>query len=217
MSLSTDYLTTSKTPEVTQIGAADIDLAYLNKEARAVLAFWFNPDHEPYWFLQDDGFDEQIRGQFSNIWQSAIRGECEIWRRSDDNDTLVNLAGRLAEIIVIDQFSRNLCRGRAQAFAHDPMALVLAQEAIHQPRFHNLPMQWRKFMILPMMHSESLMIHKRYLHLFEQLDDSETLDFEHRHADILRNFGRYPHRNKALNRESTATELEFLQQPDSSF
>ena len=123
----------------------------------------------------------------------------------------------MAEIIVLDQFSRNLYRGQTEAFAQDSMAVVLAQEAIWQPYFDTLPMQWRKFMIMPFMHSESAMIHKRYLPLFEQLHDSDTLDFEHRHKKIIDQFGRYPHRNDTLGRESTEAEKAFLQQPNSSF
>lgn len=221
MSLSTDYLTTFNPSHHSEIEIDNIDLSHLSDDARAVLAFWFAKDSEPYWFIQNDDFDAQIKTRFSTLWQAAKQGECAPWRYSehqaDANSSMTNLAGRLAEIIVLDQFSRNLCRGQASAFMQDNMALILAQEAIHQPRFGKLPMQWRKFMILPMMHSESLVIHERYLYLFEQLNDSETLDFEHRHKDIIAEFGRYPHRNDALGRKTTAAERTFLQQPNSSF
>ena len=143
------------------------------------------------------------------------------WRSAnaptDSNSSITALAGRLAEIIVLDQFSRNLCRGQAGAFAQDSMAIALAQEAIGQPHFDTLPTEWRKFIIMPFMHSESLMIHKRYLPLFEKLHDDNTLDFENRHKDIIEQFGRYPHRNDILDRESTDEEEAFLQQPNSSF
>ena len=97
------------------------------------------------------------------------------------------------------------------------MAIALAQEAIGQPHFDTLPTEWRKFIIMPFMHSESLMIHKRYLPLFEKLHDDNTLDFENRHKDIIEQFGRYPHRNDILDRESTDEEEAFLQQWHSSF
>ena len=202
------------------------DLPTLNMDARAVLEFWFAKENEPYWFVADDNFDRQIREQFKAIWQAAIQGECAHWRRIeqqatnaiDDKDNLIiNLAGRLAEIIVLDQFSRNLCRGQACAFDQDKMALVLAQEAICQPHFNTLPMPWRKFMVMPFMHAESRAIHQRYLPLFKQLDDPMTLNFAYQHQDIIEKFGRYPHRNEALHRLSTAEEIAFLQQPDSSF
>ncbi len=197
--------------------------ANLEADARAVLEFWFDKDSKPLWFVQNDDFDQKIQEKFGDLWQKACFGECASWRRHEDIDAnqydivLLNLAGRLAEIIVLDQFSRNLNRNQAAAFAQDPMALVLAQEAVYQEVFDTLPIHWRKFMIMPMMHSESLVIHEKYLHLFEKLDDPETLDFEHRHAAILKQFGRYPHRNAALGRKSSEAELEFLQQPNSSF
>ncbi|MDN5666585.1 MAG: DUF924 domain-containing protein [Psychrobacter sp.] len=193
----------------------------MDADARAVLDFWFDKDNEAYWFEKNDAFDQKIKEKFGKIWQAAKQGECVTWRianaAADSNSSITALAGRLAEIIVLDQFSRNLCRGQANAFAQDGMALVLAQEAIQQPHFDTLPAQWRKFMIMPFMHSESLMIHERYLPLFEQLDDAMTLDFEHRHKDIIEKFGRYPHRNDILDRESTAAEEAFLEQPNSSF
>lgn len=197
--------------------------AKLEADARAVLEFWFDKANASLWFVQNADFDNKIQDKFGAIWQKACLGECANWRRheginANKNDiALLNLAGRLAEIIVLDQFSRNLNRSQASAFTQDPMALVLAQEAVCQKGFDNLPMRWRKFMIMPMMHSESLVTHERYLHLFEALNDPETLDFEHRHAAILKQFGRYPHRNTALGRNSTAAEIEFLQQPNSSF
>ena len=216
MTLSTDNSILQPQPNLTQ----------LHSDARAVLDFWFAQENEAYWFVVDDDFDKQIDDKFGTIWQAAIQGECAHWRRNEQSSTnaldhteklIINLAGRLAEIIVLDQFSRNLCRGHANAFAQDKMALVLAQEAICQPLFDALPMPWRKFMIMPFMHSESAIIHKQYLPLFKQLNDSLTLDFAYQHQDIIEKFGRYPHRNAVLNRVSTPEEIAFLQQPNSSF
>lgn len=221
MSLSTGYSNALTQADLTQLNVQDIDLKALHPDACAVLDFWFDTDNEPYWFEKNENFDQQIHDKFGKIWQAARHGECASWRYSDKqtgfNNSVINLAGRLAEIIVLDQFSRNLCRDQADAFAQDGMALVLAQEAIHQPHFNNLPKEWRRFTIMPFMHSESLAIHERYLTLFEQLDDETTLDFEHRHLDIIKQFGRYPHRNDVLDRESTDEEEIFLQQPNSSF
>ena len=200
---------------------ADFDLLY--PDARAVLDFWFNSDSEALWFIEDQKFDQQITDKFGQLWQATCRGERAHWRRAEGQSVerkgniKANLAGRLAEIIVLDQFSRNLYRQQASAFTQDNMALVLAQEAICQPGFDSLPMQWRQFMIMPFMHSESAAIHRHYLPLFEQLDDANTLDFEYQHQAIIEEFGRYPQRNIALGRESTAAELALLQQPDSSF
>lgn len=220
MALSTDYSKAVNPFAVTTLDVQDIDLTHLDAEARAVLDFWFS-QNEAYWFAKNEAFDQQIHDKFGKIWQAAAHGECAPWRRvqqqTDSNSSITNLAGRLAEIIVLDQFSRNLCRGQAAAFAQDAMAVALAQEAIAQPQFNALPMQWRQFMIMPFMHSESALIHARYLYLFEQLDDESTLGFERRHKDIIDKFGRYPHRNATLDRESTSEEEAFLQQPNSSF
>ncbi len=209
MTTTTDYFNFFNQP--------DFDLLY--PDARAVLDFWFNRASESYWFIADEGFDQQISDKFGAMWQAACQGELAHWRRDEEqkDNALVNLAGRLAEIIVLDQFSRNLGRNQAVAFAQDNMALVLAQEAIYQPHFDELPMQWRQFMIIPFMHSESSVIHERYLYLFKQLEDANTLDFEYKHQAIIAEFGRYPHRNKTLSRASTAEEKIFLEQPNSSF
>jgi len=221
MSLSTDYSTTTSQTHSSQLDPKNIHLEHLDANARAVLEFWFDKDNEQYWFAQNDDFDTQIKDKFGDIWKAAKQGECVTWRSADaltdSNSSITALAGRLAEIIVLDQFSRNLCREQACAFAQDGMALVLAQEAIQQPYFDTLPMQWRRFMIIPFMHSESALIHDRYLPLFKQLDDATTLDFENQHKDIIEKFGRYPHRNDILDRESTDAEEAFLQQPNSSF
>lgn len=221
MALSTDYSTSASRSHASQLDPKSIDLTYLDPDARAVLDFWFDQDNEAYWFEQNDRFDKQIQDKFGDIWQAAKQGECATWRLAesslDGNSSITALAGRLAEIIVLDQFSRNLCREQACAFAQDGMALVLAQEAIQQPYFDTLPMQWRRFMIIPFMHSESALIHDRYLPLFKQLDDATTLDFEYRHKEIIDQFRRYPHRNEVLGRKSTEDEKAFLQQPNSSF
>lgn len=221
MSLSTDYSSATNQTGASVSEANKIDLSHLNPDARAVLDFWFDDANTPYWFEQNADFDQQIKAKFGKIWQAAKRGECVSWRHTstatDSNSSLTALAGRVAEIIVLDQFSRNLYRGQASAFAQDGMAVVLAQEAIDQPHFDTLPMAWRKFAIMPFMHSESALIHERYLSLFEQLNDPNTLDFEHRHKQIIEQFGRYPHRNDALDRDTTEAEETFLQQPNSSF
>lgn len=221
MALSTDYSTAKNPANLSQLDPQNISLEYLPADARAVLDFWFDKDNEQYRFAQNDAFDKKIKDKFGDVWQAAKQGECVTWRiaeaPNDSNSSITALAGRLAEIIVLDQFSRNLCREQACAFAQDGMALALAQEAIGQPYFDTLPMEWRRFTIMPFMHSESAMIHERYLPLFEQLNDATTLDFEHRHKDIIDKFGRYPHRNETLGRKSSPEEEAFLQQPNSSF
>ena len=123
----------------------------------------------------------------------------------------------LAEIIILDQFSRNLYRDNPLAFAQDGMALILAQEAIQQKDFAQMEMIQRKFMLMPFMHSESAAMHEWATALFSQYTDALTIDFEAKHKAIIDRFGRYPHRNEILGRKSSAEEITFLQQPDSAF
>lgn len=178
-------------------------------ECQKVLDFWFAEAARPFWFAKSAVFDEQIRAHFLELWQRAAAGELMDWR--------ADAAGRLAEIIVLDQFSRNLWRDDARAFAQDGMALVLAQECVRQADFAQLNVDERKFAIMPMMHSESVAVHRVAVPLFERYTDALTLDFERRHQVIVERFGRYPHRNALLGRASSPEELAFLQQEGSSF
>ena len=125
--------------------------------------------------------------------------------------------GRLAEIIVLDQFSRNLFRNSAKAFAQDGMALVLAQEAVRSGADAALMPQERVFLYMPYMHSESAAIHQTAVELFTRNGISDNLDYELKHKAIIDRFGRYPHRNAVLGRTSTPGEIAFLQEPGSSF
>lgn len=174
-----------------------------------VLAFWFDEVGSAGWWRKDAALDARIAEQFGNALIAARRGELAHWREQP--------AGRLAEIIVLDQFSRNIHRDSAEAFVSDGMAVVLAQEAVRVSADQALPPEQRSFLYLPFMHSESLLIHDRALPLFAALGLPDTLDFERRHRDIIVRFGRYPHRNAVLGRESTAAELAFLEEPGSSF
>ncbi|OOF58662.1 DUF924 family protein [Rodentibacter myodis] len=176
---------------------------------QSVLDFWFSEQTKPFWFAKSEEFDRQIREQFYAVWQQAAQAELSHWRES--------LKGRLAEIIVLDQFSRNLHRNSPLAFAQDNMAVALTQEAIKQPEFPLMTVSERHFMLMPLMHSESKVIHAEAARLFEKYCPPETLDFELKHKVIIDRFGRYPHRNEVLGRESTAEEIEFLTQPGSSF
>lgn len=174
-----------------------------------ILDFWFNPEHQSLWFSKSDTFDQKIRQNFSKVHAQAVQAELWSWRKTAD--------GRLAEIIVLDQFSRNLYRDQPLAFAQDGLALALAQEAISLNLDAQLNPEQRSFLYMPFMHSESKMMHEFVLKLFQRLGNPVNLDYEKRHKKIIERFGRYPHRNKILGRESTPEELEFLDQPGSSF
>lgn len=176
---------------------------------RDILDFWFNPETQPLWFTKSDDFDALINQKFRDTHQQAAQAELWSWRKTAE--------GRLAEIIVLDQFSRNLFRDQAQAFAQDALALTLAQEAISLDLDKQLSPEQRAFLYMPFMHSESKLIHEFALKLFQRLGNPMNLDYEKMHKAIIDRFGRYPHRNQILGRESTAEELTFLAQPDSSF
>lgn len=174
-----------------------------------ILRFWFEETPPKMWWTKDLAFDRLIKTRFGAIHASAAAGELWPWRISAD--------GRLAEIIILDQFSRNIYRDDPRSFAWDPMALVLAQEAIRAGSDQEIPIARCAFLYLPFMHSESLAIHEEALRLYAQPGLEFNLDFEHKHKAIIDRFGRYPHRNKVLGRESTPEELEFLSKPGSSF
>lgn len=174
-----------------------------------ILRFWFEETPRKAWWTVDAEFDRMLAARFGELLSRVAAGELFTWR--------VNAGGRLAEIVVLDQFSRNIHRDTPLAFAQDPMALVLAQEAVAAGTLAQLPPIQRAFLLLPYMHSESRLIHAQAESLYREHAPSENLDFELRHKAIIDRFGRYPHRNAILGRASTPEEIEFLRTPGSSF
>lgn len=174
-----------------------------------VLEFWFETLSPKDWWTKNDELDTTISNKFGELLEQAARGELSSWRDGP--------MGRLAEIIVLDQFSRNIHRGKPESFAQDALALKLAQECVACGDDKKLAPEKRAFVYMPYIHSESLEVHDEAVKLFEDLGNQDNLKFEHAHRDIIQRFGRYPHRNKVLGRESTPEELEFLTQPGSSF
>lgn len=181
----------------------------MSASPQAVLHFWFHASTPEQWFTKDPHYDHRIRNQFLSTALAASLGECAAWRYS--------IQGRLAEIIVLDQFSRNIWRDTPQAFSQDSMALVLAQEAIKQPAFQALSPIQKQFMLMPFMHSESKAIHAEAIQLFKKYTHENSYHYEQLHKNIIDRFGRYPHRNNILNRPSTPEEILFLKEPNSSF
>ena len=174
-----------------------------------VLDFWFDPRNEARWWKRSDAFDGEIAGRFGALHEAATR--CELWQWRTEAE------GRLAEIIVLDQFSRNLRRDSARAFAADPLALALAQTAVALGADRTVDARRRVFFHMPYMHSESRAIHEEALLLFSADGDPRNADSERRHKAIIDRFGRFPHRNAVLGRDSTPEEIEFLKTPGSSF
>lgn len=181
----------------------------------AVLDFWFGPPPpapRAEWFRKDPAFDETIRARFGGIVDEALAGRLH-WPGS---------AGALAQILVLDQFPRNLFRGQARAFAGDARALALASALIDDGTHLTLHPLERWFVYLPLEHAEDLAQQDRCVALFETLAAEHSslagaLDYAERHRDVIRRFGRFPHRNAALGRSSTAEELVYLATPGSGF
>lgn len=174
-----------------------------------ILKFWFEDAAPAQWWKKDENFDRIIIDRFSALHRSATRCELFEWRK--------DARGRVAEIIVLDQFSRNMFRDSPLAFAQDALALALSQEAISVGADKTLNPVLRSFLYMPFMHSESSKIHEVAVELFRKNGVENNLDYELKHKAIIERFGRYPHRNDILGRESTPDEIEFLKQPGSSF
>lgn len=177
--------------------------------AQEVYDFWFNEGNEEKWFQSTKEFDEEIQERFFQTWQAARQGLLFAWRETFE--------GRLAEIIVLDQFSRNLHRGSALSYTQDSMALILSQHAIEHPDFIKKSAEVKGFTLLPWMHSESKEIQKITEKLYLKLGSEIHTRYMYEHKEIIERFGRYPHRNKALGRESTPEEIKFLQTNDLDF
>jgi len=189
--------------------------------AEEVLDFWFGRPDEPHhlqtrpeWFRKDDAFDATIRERFGALIDAALRGELAGWAAQPRS--------ALAEVIVLDQFTRNTRRGTAGMFAGDARALTVAKALVASGADRTLPGVMRQFVYLPFEHSEALADQVESLRLFGQLGRDEPalaglLEWAQKHYDIVARFGRFPHRNAALGRESTPEEVEFLKQPGSGF
>jgi len=195
--------------------------APLELEAQAVLDFWFgradDAEHgqpRPQWFEKNDAFDAQIRERFGALIERALRGELAHWAATPH--------GALAQIVVLDQFTRNALRGSARAFAGDALALTAARALVASGGHRTLTGVQRQFVYLPFEHAEDLAAQREALRLFGELEREEPVvgdlvSWAQRHLDIIARFGRFPHRNAALGRVSTPEEIEFLRQPGSGF
>lgn len=174
-----------------------------------VLDFWFDPDNIGKHFDSDPDFDNEIRDKFLQVWEDAGQGLLVHWRS--------HIKGRLAEIIVLDQFSRNMWRGDARSYSQDKMALALAQEVVNHPDYDHLNSDEKRFILLPFMHSESLELHDWADQHYQALGDENLIFFEKLHVDVLKEFGRYPYRNEDLGRESSPAELKALEENKDGF
>ena len=169
---------------------------------RDVIEFWFVEHGYEDWFGGKTEFDAKLAARFGDLHRRVSRGEAWHWRETAN--------GRLAEVLMLDQFSRQLHRGSARAFAQDGMALVLAQEAIFEGADKEVDAGRAMFFYMPFMHAESLVIQDEGVRLFEALGNKDALQFMVDHRDTIARFGRFPFRNKALGRQSTPEELTYM-------
>jgi len=167
-----------------------------------VLHFWFEELQRDEWFKRDDGVDATIRKRFGALHATLTE--------KVPASVTMTPQGALATVIVLDQFSRNLFRNSPRAFACDATALAISQEAIGRGFDRELTRDHRVFLYMPFQHSEDRVVQRRSLELFAALDIPENLDYARQHRDIIERFGRFPHRNRVLGRESTHEETEFL-------
>ena len=175
----------------------------------AVLTFWFVTHDEADWFGAKPEFDAELARHFTATHAWVAAGHATAWRTSP--------AGRLAEIIVLDQFSRQLFRKRPEAYASDPLALSLARELVATGGDLTLEPRRRMFAYLPFMHSEDLAVHAKAAPLFAAYGSEQFSDFERRHVETLQRFGRYPYRNEPLGRPSTPEELDYINSGNGMF
>jgi uncharacterized protein (DUF924 family) len=166
-----------------------------------IITFWREAGEERWW-KKGDAFDAAIRARFLGLWESAQSGGLQDWRASDD--------GLLALTIVLDQFPRNMFRGEARTYATDALAREVASQAIAAGADRRVDQTLRQFLYMPFMHSEALADQERCMALFDAVGEGENAKFAEGHADIVRRFGRFPHRNKMLGRTTTDDEQKFL-------
>ncbi len=203
------------------------DTASTSAQQEAILATWFQDEEtgrmdlpQPKrWFNGGKSFDEQLRQQFAHTLDKANEGELDSWTS--------DASGSLALLVLLDQFSRNIYRGSAKAFAYDEKAQLICRAAIDKDFDQALPVIQRVFFYLPLEHAESDEIQTESLRKFTELHENSSADLEEftlktlesavEHKAIIDQFGRYPHRNAALNRQNTAEEDQWLTEHSKSF
>jgi uncharacterized protein (DUF924 family) len=171
-----------------------------------VVDFWFAPSVRPLWFASTPDFDAALRMRFLATHQAAAADELSDWETTP--------AGALALVIVLDQFPLNMFRGQPESFAIEAAAREVADRAIARGFDQGLPPERRQFLYLPFMHGETLADQERSVELYQQSGLEEALRFARHHRDLIRRFGRFPHRNAILGRPSTPEELAYLASPE---
>ncbi|MFA5530575.1 MAG: DUF924 family protein [Thiohalomonadaceae bacterium] len=167
-----------------------------------ILSFWFSEQARPYWFASTADFDREVTACFHSTWQAAATGDLDAWADSP--------AGALALVIVLDQFPLHMFRGRAEAFSTEARARAVTRRALARHWDQSLAPEQRAFLYLPLMHSESPVDQEDSVALYEALGQAESLYWAQHHRELIRRFGRFPHRNAVLGRVSTPQEEAYL-------
>jgi len=172
------------------------------ESAQSVLEFWFSESTRPRWFNSTNRFDRELTERFLDVWKSAAAGELSGWGETAE--------GSLALVIVLDQFPLNMFRGEAESFVTESASRDVAAAAIDRKFDEQLNDEQKAFLYLPFMHSESLEDQDRSVALFESAGLNDNLKWAKHHRDIVRRFGRFPHRNAVLGRENSPEEAAYL-------
>ena len=172
----------------------------------SIIEFWFSPDMKARWFDSTPAIDREIRERYRSLWEAASRGEIDDWSATAE--------GALALVIVLDQFPLNMFRGQPDAFRTEQQAVAVAKRAIASGLDKQIPKSQLAFLYMPLMHSESMRDQDMSVELFESAGLGENAKFARHHRGIIERFGRFPHRNAILGRESRADEIAYLQSPE---
>ena len=175
---------------------------------QSIIEYWYSEKVKPLWFNSNVEFDQEIKSNFENIWIEVLRGEHESWSDSAE--------GCLALIIILDQFPLNMFRGEVKSFSSESMAVKIAKKAIENGFDKVIDINQVSFLYMPLMHSENIEDQNLSVKSFEQAELMDNLRFAKHHRDIVKQFGRFPHRNKILQRESSQDEIDYLNS-DQSF
>lgn len=167
-----------------------------------IVDFWFSDEVRKLWFNSTAEFDALLRERYIGLWEQAVAGELDHWGQTSE--------GSLALVILLDQFPLNMFRGDARGFSSEAQSRMIAGAAIEQGFDQQLDVEQRAFLYMPYMHSESLADQQQALELFDQEGLEGNLRFARHHHDIVARFGRFPHRNDMLGRDSSAAEIEYL-------
>ena len=175
----------------------------MNIQSRNIIDFWYSANIQNHWFSSTPEIDKLIRDKFESVWLSAMQGKMHDWYNTAD--------GCLALTIILDQFPLNMFRGQARSFSTESRAIDVALHAIHQGYDHELSKTELIFLYMPLMHSENIQHQDMSVNLFDKAGLMENASFARHHRDIIRQFGRFPHRNKILGRQSTPEEIVWLE------